>query len=165
MAKQALTHEYLLSILRYDKESGSFVRKVRRGGHKIGTIAGAVDDEGYIEIRINGKRYPASRLAWFYVHGEWPVKTIDHKDRNKTNNSFSNLREADHASQNRNRNKIKNCSSIYKGVSKIGNRWRAQITLENSKPKHLGSFTTEEEAYAAYCKAAKEHFGEFACLG
>lgn len=165
MAKQELTHEYLLSILDYDKESGLFVRIVRRGGYKIGSIAGTVDDEGYIEITIDGKDYSAARLAWFYVYGEWPLKTIDHKDRDKTNNAFSNLREADHTSQNRNRNKIKNCSSPYKGVSKIGNRWRAQITLANSKPKHLGSFQTEEEAYAAYCKAAKEHFGEFACLG
>jgi hypothetical protein len=32
----------------------------------------------------------------------------------------------------------------------------------NKKQKHLGLFSTPEEAYAAYCVAAKAVFGEFA---
>ena len=49
--------------------------------------------------------------------------------------------------------KPKEYSSKYKGVcwSKTTNKWRSQITI-NGKKKHLGLFTSEEEAHEAYQK-------------
>ena len=48
-------------------------------------------------------------------------------------------------------------SSQYKGVcwNKNANKWQSQIKI-NGKQKHLGSFTSEEEAHEAYQKALKE---------
>lgn len=43
-------------------------------------------------------------------------------------------------------------------------RWRAEIFFEG-KRKSLGRFKSPDEAYAAYCKAAKELHGEFANFG
>jgi hypothetical protein len=46
---------------------------------------------------------------------------------------------------------------------KASGKWIAQICI-NGKKKHLGLFSTPELAYAAYCKAALEYHGKFACL-
>ena len=54
----------------------------------------------------------------------------------------------------------------YKGVEyeKGRNRYRARITIQG-KVKNLGRFKTPEEAHAAYMKAAKDLFRDFACAG
>jgi hypothetical protein len=90
------TLEYLKSILCYDPEAGIFtwmVRKPRTDG--IGSIAGCLSGNGYWVIGINGEKYGAHRLAWFYKVGRWPLvgMDIDHEDRDRSNNRFSNLRE------------------------------------------------------------------------
>jgi len=95
--------------------------------------------------------------------GEWPKNQIDHIDREKSNNRFSNLREANNAQNNSNRPAQQNNKSGYKGVSPVNRRlpWVAQIRVAG-KSIWLGRFETKELAYAAYCRAAKEHHGEFA---
>lgn len=87
----------------------------------------------------------------------------DHIDGNPLNNCRSNLRLATPAENARNRGKQRDNTSGFKGVhwNKQRRNWRAQIKI-NQKGIHLGVFDTPEEAYAAYCKAAKELHGEFA---
>lgn len=51
--------------------------------------------------------------------------------------------------------------AVYKGVFREDNKWIAKISVNNVKIR-LGRFTTLEAAHAAYCAAAKQHFGEFA---
>src|ERR1043165_3940616 len=89
---------------------------------------------------------------------------VDHIDGNGLNNRRSNLRLATYAqsSMNRGRN-IKN-SSGYKGVDLKDGKWRAEIQVSRKKV-YLGRFSTPEEAYAAYCEAAKKYHGEFANFG
>ena len=50
-----------------------------------------------------------------------------------------------------------NNTSGYKGVTwnKEAKKWRAQVWL-NGKSIHLGTYTTAEEAYAAYCRAISQ---------
>jgi hypothetical protein len=43
-------------------------------------------------------------------------------------------------------------------------KWRACIYI-NGKRKHLGCFNNKDDAFAAYCEAAKELHGEFANFG
>ena len=54
--------------------------------------------------------------------------------------------------------------SGYKGVSREGNGWRAQIQ-DAGKNYRLGTFDTPEEAYEAYKKEAIKRHGEFANSG
>jgi hypothetical protein len=79
---------------------------------------------------------------------------VDHIDNNKLNNHIDNLQLI---SQRENSSKDKkSCSSKYIGVSwnKSRNKWKSEIRI-NHKKKHLGSFTSEEEAHEAYQRALK----------
>lgn len=160
----SLTHEFLLSILSYDPESGQFIWRVRRSRTPAGSVAGIVDD-GYVRIKICHKMYRAHRLAWFYVTGKWPVAEIDHKDLNSINNRWTNLREATHSQNNANRRKRPNGKSLFKGVGwNIRKRqWCAKITI-NKKSNVIGYFDDELAAHAAYRAVAIIEFGEFARL-
>jgi hypothetical protein len=48
-----------------------------------------------------------------------------------------------------------------KGVSRCGRGWRA-TTRKNGRIRYLGIFPTPKAAHAAYVKAARKLFGEFA---
>ena len=140
-------------LLNYNNETGEFTwKKDHNAMCRKGQVAGVVDKQGYRRIQIYGNKYAAHRLAWLVVHKCDPgVLTIDHKDRNKSNNVITNLRVATQKKQNE--NKLPRC----KGVSKVGNRFQARITVEG-KTRSLGCFATRKEAEAAYIDAKiKEH--------
>ncbi len=90
---------------------------------------------------------------------------VDHVNHNTLDNRKENLRLATISENLRNRNKPKNNKSGYKGVSwKSRDKvWAAQIKI-GGKSIYLGSYTTPEDAYDAYKKAAIELHGEFAKL-
>lgn len=114
-------------------------------------------------IRINRRLYMAHRLAWLYVTGTWPINHVDHINGNRSDNRFANLRAATSRENARNSRMRANNACGYKGVhyKKQLNKFVAQIHVDG-RVYHLGVFGTAEEAHAAYCKAAREHFGEFA---
>ena len=75
------------------------------------------------------------------------------------------MREATRSENEWNKTKQINNTSGFKGVylNKAAQKWHTKISI-NNKQKHLGYFDSPEEAYAAYCKAAKELHGEFVNL-
>lgn len=89
---------------------------------------------------------------------------VDHRDRNKLNNSRSNLRIATINQSVHNQGKRKNTKTKYKGV-----QFKKDIKLYESRCRmngldfHLGSFTTDYAAAYAYNKKALE-LSEFACI-
>jgi len=52
---------------------------------------GRVDHDGYVIIPFRGKRYPAHRLAWRMVTGEWPERRVRHLNGLRFDNRWSNL--------------------------------------------------------------------------
>ena len=115
--KMDITHEYLVSILDYNPETGIFVWrerpvehfKTKHHGKTWNTrfsnkITGTSKDKGgYCLLGIDQKTYKAHRLAWFYVHKQWPKNQIDHVDGIRHNNKINNLREATRFENNRNK--------------------------------------------------------------
>jgi hypothetical protein len=159
----ALTHDRLRKILHYDPITGNFTWLANKSNRNAGKIAGSVTDNGYRLIKINGRNYLGHRLAWLYMTGEWPKEMVDHKDRIKFNNVWTNLREATRSQNQANAGlPSTNCSGI-KGVhwDKKDKKWRAQIGVKGKKI-NLGGFDTPEPAHAAYVFAANEYFGDFA---
>jgi hypothetical protein len=147
--------------MRYDRRTGVFFWLIRRGRAAPGDIAGCLDVWGYWIIGIDWEKHRRGRLAWFYVHGEWPEGELDHEDLIKHHDWISNLRLATQTQNNANRRTYRNNKSGFKGIYFWAGRWRAMIRLDR-RGIHIGMYDTPEEAHAAYCIKARELFGDFA---
>lgn len=158
-----LTVERLRHLLDYDPETGRFVwrnpesKKARLlRGKEAGCLHKAY---GYWVIRIDGRLYRRARLAWLWMHSQWPELEVDHRNGVRTDDRISNLRLATSSQQNANTARPRDNSSGFKGVSwhAKDKRWRARLAN-----KWLGNFRTREEAFAAYKHALNERYGEYA---
>jgi hypothetical protein len=130
---------------------------------KAGSIAGSIDKDGYRVIKLFGKAYPASQLAWLIVHGEWAGCIIDHIDQVKDHDFILNLRKADSSTNGANRGKQVNNTSGFKGIRAKANGFTAQLTHMKTQ-FYLGFFDTAREASKAYEKKARELWGEYSFL-
>lgn len=159
----ALSLDKLKSLISYDAESGVAVWKVSLRPGWAGREAGTLCEDGYVRITIEGHRFLAHRLFWFYEHGEWPPHWIDHKDGRKENNKLANLRLAT-GTQNQ-ANKRKHRGHMLKGVTKRTDRTNRPFVAQIRKDGRLhclGHFATEQEAHQSYIDGAQKLFGQFA---
>ena len=158
----SLTHSRLLELLSYDPNTGIFTRKASLSNRTpVGSVAGTVT-RGYSYLHVDGNRYAAHRLAWFYTHGVWPSSLLDHRNMRGTANNIDNLRPATKSANGANRGLNKNNSTGFKGVVEYRkNKFLAKIKV-NRVSTYLGCFLDPKEAAAAYDLAAVEHFGQYA---
>jgi len=120
-------------------EGGKGASKHYAGDECVGRFGG-----GYRKLYCGGRYVNASHAAYWFVHGEWPAKTVDHINRDPLDNRAANLRLADMFVQSDNRTGW-NAANLPKGVQVRGSRFRAY-----KKGKHLGVFDTVSDAAAAY---------------
>lgn len=177
--KRTLTAELARRLLDYNPDTGVFrwrydIRRVPMNG-----IAGRKNADGYWGIGINKEYILAHRLAWLYVHGEWPEGDVDHVNRVRDDNRITNLRVATRSQNIHYSRPRKSNKSGYKGVHFVKyerhrvlangktkyteEKWCAQIKI-NGHSIHLGYFPSAIKASEAYQAAAKYHFKEFAYL-
>jgi len=143
----------------------------------------------YSSIYENAKRI-GIKMHRIVMGATKGMPDVDHENGNGLDNQKSNLRFCTNSQNAQNRQRQKNGSSPYKGVSVYivrgyhhkekynrnteramwltsVKRWKAQI-MADGKVRHLGyfPFTPEGEIQAAqtYNEAAKKYFGEFARL-
>lgn len=159
MADAILTAERLRELVSYDAESGVFTRikTDRRNTRYLGPIPHNPCGNGYAYIGVEGKRYPAHRLAWLYVQGRWPDDDIDHINGNRTDNRLSNLRAVSREVNNQNRRKTRSnnkCGLMGVSWHTHSRCWRARIMIRG-KEIPLGHFDSKEQAYAAYLDAKR----------
>ena len=152
---------YVRSLLAYHPKTGRLIW-VDPPGTKTrpGAIAGYANKQGRIIVMIDGRNYQAHRLAWAIHYGVDPDHVIDHKDGDPGNNCIDNLRRAT-ASQNGGNSRKSRAGLKGAYPNSQGYTWMSRIRV-GQKKLYLGCFRTEQEAHEAYCKAAREHFGEFA---
>lgn len=162
MATAILNAARLRELLHYCPETGVFLWKVWRGGPTVaGSVAGSIDSKGYRQIKLDMRLHLAHRLAWLYVHGEFPVGHLDHIDRNPKNNAITNLRLCTHSENHQNTGLRADNTSGVTGVSfnKPSAKWLAFIS-KNGRRHRLGLFDSFEVAVAARL-AAKAHMHTF----
>lgn len=159
MNKNKLTQEKLKQLLHYDSETGVFRWRISPGRRvRAGDVAGSLNKEGYRYVQINRKLYRASRLAWLYVEGYFPENDIDHIDRIRNNDSWTNLRHVSHRCNMRNMKIAHNNKSGIAGVywHKRDKKWNVQI-INNYKQLFLGVFDNLIDAAHARWKAEKKY--------
>ena len=77
-----IDQETVKKLFHYDAESGILIWRFGNGRNvKPWQEVKAKNGNGYYTAKIHGKSYLAHRLAWLYVHGSFPNKYIDHKNR------------------------------------------------------------------------------------
>tara|TARA_R100000501_G_C2567163_1_gene75481 strand:- start:131 stop:670 length:540 start_codon:yes stop_codon:yes gene_type:complete len=170
-----LTQSYLKECLHYNPETGVFTWLKRPLSHFnllragktwntrfAGKTAGSklivpATSDHYLKIGIGDKEYLASRLAWFYMHNEWP-EIIDHEDGNKLNNAISNLRNTTRQGNQQNLKRGIDNKSGQCGVckDKRSGKWRAYINV-NGKQIDLGLHKYIDSAIAARKDAELTH--------
>lgn len=153
MAK--LTHERLTELLSYDPMTGVFTwLKSTSPRVAVGARAGVVAGNGRRYIALDGEKFMAHRLAWFFIHGEWPEGDVKQLNDDFDDCRADNLEDVSRSIASRSRNLDGRNKSGYRGVSKNKRgRWQAFIT-RNYKQVSLGTFDTAELASAAYEAAA-----------
>ena len=154
-----------------ESPSGLCWKKPRAWSLKPGDVAGRKNKTGYWQVTITTdkvKKYLNHRIIYFLQTNEDPG--LFHVDHVFGIHDPLNLRLATHSENAANSKKRKSvankkCSSKFKGVSwfKKQQKWHAHIKFQG-KTIHLGFFTNELEAAAAYNEASTKYFGKFAKL-
>lgn len=176
MAKRILpTQEYLLQCLNYDPDSGVLRWKQRPLEHFRDrrvfniwnarfphAVAGCKHSTGYVFLSLDDRKFKAHRIIWRMVTGEEPEE-VDHRDTDRANNRWDNLREASRVTNIHNSTARSSSTTGLKGVSLDKRRglFAAYLTV-NKHRRFLGYFTTPEEAKRAYDDAARTALGTFA---
>jgi hypothetical protein len=167
------TAAYIRSIVSYDQETGEVLwtwsddpSDPTAPRHEVPAHFQGKDGRQF--ILVMGYPIPVQYVAWIYMTGEWPIKTVDHKDCDPSNNRWKNLREATRSQQlyNTRKRRILIAASKIKGVwfDKARGKWSSQICIDG-KRYHLGRFDREEDAAKAYRGAALRLHGDFARIG
>jgi HNH endonuclease len=163
-----ITQEYVRERLDYNEDTGSvrwrYMPHYRQEWNTryAGKEAGSVRVDGYKKIAIDGEQYLLHQIVYFYVTGKW-TDYVDHKDTEKGNLKWSNIRAATKSQNGANRGAQKNNPLGLKGVSwsKPMNMYRARICV-NRKQMQIMYSSCPAAAHFAYAIEADKHFGEFA---
>lgn len=167
MTTPILSQQYLKECLAYFPETGDFIWLKRPRRHfKTDTIwkqwngRFALEDAGSITysprcptrraIRLDGERYIAARIAWFYVTGEWPTMEVDHINHDTADDRFVNLRHVSSAENAVNKGLLPSNKSGIHGVLWRADysAWEVRISRQGIA-HHVGSFKDFFEACCA----------------
>jgi hypothetical protein len=155
----------LWELFEYNPLTGDLFRRKTTSnakGAKAGDKAGTPQSRGYIHTHVKNTAYLNHRLIWRWVTGKDPQELeVDHKNRKRNQNGWHNLRLATQPQNARNSKVRSHNRSGVKGAKLTdAGTYQARITF-NGVRHYLGTFTTAEEARAAYEKASLELHGEF----
>lgn len=148
---------YAHSRLRYVPDTGCLYW---RNGPRRGRLVKTNDGHGYIIVTLRGLgRKKLHRIIWLMMTGKWPAGEIDHINRKRDDNRWSNLREASPLQQRRNMSMLAANKSGVTGVywCELKNRWKAQVSV-NNKNRSLGHYKRKADAVTAR-KLAEQKLG------
>lgn len=159
-----LTADVARELFTYDPETGELRWKVRAAQRvHVGDLVGAPTAKGYRRFSCQNRLYLKHRVIWLMQTGAWPEHSIDHRDGDRSNDRWTNLRAATPAQNAQNAKRRADNSSGFKGVSfnRREGKWTAHIRA-HGRSLFLGRHDTVEAAAAAYVQAATELHGDFA---
>jgi len=164
----------LNALLFYDEHTGILTWKMQPATSRAnigfnnkcgGKVAGTVGTHGYVMIGISKIYYLAHRIIWKMKTGNDPADQIDHKDTDRGNNRWVNLRETENGPNIHNSRRRKDNKSGIKGVfwDDYHQAWVAAIGIDG-KQTRLGRFKDIQQASEARRIASEKMHGQFSRL-
>ena len=151
--------ELLRELFDYDPATGVVRYKKPRKRVRVGAPVTREHPAGYLWLSIDRKNYLLHRVIWKMVTGVDPAGEVDHKDRNRKNNAWANLRLA---TCSHNRCNASSEGKLPRGVVRRQGRTNFYATIQvQGRRKFLGTFDSAEAAHQAYKAASLELQGEF----
>lgn len=146
---------------------GTLLNKVKRARKTVvGAVAGYKTSYGYFGVKVATKQHFVHRVVWLLATGHWPSKHIDHINGIKTDNRIENLRDVDNTTNVQNRTRpCKANKSGFRGVFLLERtgRYKAYANIPGAcASKHLGFYSTPEEAFAVAEKYRETHYAGYA---
>ena len=129
--KKHPTQEELWERFDYCEEGNLITLKVNGPKSYIGKCVGTLSKStGRLVVRFNNVTYDLHQLIWIWHYGYVPEGVIDHKDQDKLNNRYQNLRDVSTTCNNRNIGLRESNTAGIVGVSFHSQRgyWRAVIS-------------------------------------
>lgn len=144
----------LFTWKRRDPVDGDIPAKVASWNTRYSGKLSGCENNGYVLLSIDNRKYYAQRIAWIIERGPIPDgMVIDHINGNGLDNRIDNLRVACKRVNALNTVKIRNNKTGLTGVVALpSGRFMAQRN-DMGKKRYLGSFDTAEEAHQAYLKS------------
>ena len=117
----------------------------------------------YAVASIDGEHKLLHRVIAELEGWDLDKMVVDHINSDGLDNRLENLQVCTQSQNMMKQRKPSGCSSIFKGVNKLRDKWRTRITVDG-KTKSCGVYATEKEAALAYNYMAQHLFGDFANL-
>lgn len=133
--------ETLRSLFRYEPDTGFLYRGSDRAGYLSG-------QKRYRSVSVSNAHLSEHIVIWAVVTGCYPEGTIDHINRDGTDNRWANLRLVSASHQQANRGLFKNNKSGRRGVYWYKGKWVAAVR-HGGKTYHLGRFDDIDAASEA----------------
>lgn len=143
-----LTQSRVRELFDYAPETGDLIRKVKTINSKeIGETYDSINGNGYKTLKIDGKTYPLHRIVWLWYYGYLPENLIDHRSKNKLDNSIDNLREVSNSCNTRNCSVYSSNTTGVKGVTlRISDKYFVARIFYNGRNINVGSSRSLTEA-------------------
>ena len=139
----------------------TFLARITEDGEGCHLWNGALNDQGYGRLRVEGRLVRAHRYAWERTNGPIPEGVyVDHICHNRACVRDSHLRLATHAQNESNRSGATVRSKLgIRNVVEDGNGY--SVSVQRGSIKHRAYFRSLEDAIQDAATARLRLFGEF----
>lgn len=156
--------DWILNAFKVVDDKLVWARDGGRGVKAGDEVSSYANCTGYYCVKVNikpRKTMLLHRVKWLVAHGEYPDCDIDHINRDYTDNRLENLRLAARSQNRFNSVKKARKNGLPLGVYHHRGKFCSSIS-KGRKRTFLGVFSNPEDAHAAWLKASKDLYGEFA---
>lgn len=157
-----LDQKLLKKLVNYNPETGYFVRIAKLNKeHNVFScepfVPQSITPYGYYQINILGRPYTLHRLIFLYMTGRFPTADVDHKNGNRLDNRWNNLREVTRQENLKNIGLRSTNTTGHIGVHlrTDTNKFHAYINHKGIKYS-LGDYSKIQDAIRARLKAEKQ---------
>ena len=152
MDHREYTFQDIAEAFEYEPEEGLLWRKEPDGSLREVSLVHECNKERFRTAapEFRGERIQATHIIWMLMKRRWPEPgmVMDHKDRNRRNCRWSNLRELTVGQSNMNRRRWGNSEEgLERGVRRQGNRYAVQISIHGTT-KRFASYINKHDANA-----------------